>query len=46
VCQCDFEADEMLKVLPSCGHAYHQDCIDQWLSGSKVKTAGTAVKAR
>lgn len=27
----------MLKVLPSCGHAYHTECIDQWLAGSKVR---------
>jgi hypothetical protein len=36
VCQCKFEGEEVLKLLPSCGHAYHEECIDQWLAGSKV----------
>lgn len=36
VCQCEFEGSEVLKLLPSCGHVYHAECIDQWLASSKV----------
>jgi hypothetical protein len=36
VCQCEFEGGEVLKLLPGCGHTYHEECIDQWLAGSKV----------
>lgn len=36
VCQCEFEGSEVLKLLPSCGHVYHVECIDQWLASSKV----------
>ncbi|GJN30314.1 hypothetical protein PR202_gb18609 [Eleusine coracana subsp. coracana] len=31
VCLAEFAADERLKQLPTCGHAFHIDCIDTWL---------------
>jgi len=31
VCLTDFELDEIISVLP-CGHGYHQQCIDTWIS--------------
>lgn len=31
VCQFAFEEGEKLRVLP-CGHHFHTECIDQWLS--------------
>ncbi|CAL9091502.1 unnamed protein product [Musa textilis] len=31
VCLCEFEADDKLRLLPKCGHAFHLDCIDTWL---------------
>ncbi|XP_057964836.1 RING-H2 finger protein ATL16-like [Malania oleifera] len=34
VCLNEFQEQEMLRVLPSCGHAFHLDCIDIWLQGS------------
>lgn len=31
VCLSEFVRDERLKLLPSCSHAFHIDCIDTWL---------------
>ncbi|KAG8043781.1 hypothetical protein GUJ93_ZPchr0458g22326 [Zizania palustris] len=31
VCLGAFDAAEMLRVLPRCHHAFHQDCVDSWL---------------
>lgn len=31
VCLCEFEADDKLRLLPKCSHAFHMDCIDTWL---------------
>ncbi|URE05105.1 RING-H2 finger protein [Musa troglodytarum] len=31
VCLCEFEADDKLRLLPKCSHAFHLDCIDTWL---------------
>ncbi|CAG2062154.1 unnamed protein product [Timema podura] len=30
VCMCDFEARQMLRVLP-CSHEFHAKCVDKWL---------------
>lgn len=32
VCLGDYQMNEKLHRLPVCGHAFHLDCIDQWLS--------------
>ncbi|KAF0933098.1 hypothetical protein E2562_013836 [Oryza meyeriana var. granulata] len=32
VCLSEFEDDEMLRFLPKCSHAFHPDCIGQWLA--------------
>lgn len=34
VCMCDFEARNLLRVLP-CSHEFHSRCVDKWL---KVRT--------
>ncbi|PIA46109.1 hypothetical protein AQUCO_01600405v1 [Aquilegia coerulea] len=31
VCLCEFEADDKLRLLPQCSHAFHLECIDTWL---------------
>ncbi|RZS13686.1 hypothetical protein BHM03_00045300 [Ensete ventricosum] len=31
VCLCQFEADDKLRLLPKCSHAFHVQCIDTWL---------------
>lgn len=31
VCLCEFAAEDRLRLLPLCGHAFHIDCIDTWL---------------
>ncbi|CAL9188598.1 RING-H2 finger protein ATL13-like [Musa acuminata AAA Group] len=31
VCLCEFEADDKLRLLPKCSHAFHVQCIDTWL---------------
>ncbi|URE17168.1 RING-H2 finger protein [Musa troglodytarum] len=28
VCLCEFEADDKLRLLPKCSHAFHFECID------------------
>lgn len=30
VCMCDFEARQLLRVLP-CSHEFHAKCVDKWL---------------
>ncbi|KAM7256858.1 hypothetical protein ACFE04_012599 [Oxalis oulophora] len=32
VCLSKFEADDQLRLLPLCCHAFHVDCIDVWLA--------------
>ncbi|KAK6116500.1 hypothetical protein DH2020_049793 [Rehmannia glutinosa] len=31
VCLCEFSEQDRLRLLPSCSHAFHIDCIDTWL---------------
>ncbi|XP_028075041.1 RING-H2 finger protein ATL16-like, partial [Camellia sinensis] len=31
VCLNEFQEQDMLRVLPNCGHGFHLDCIDIWL---------------
>ncbi|CAI9117180.1 OLC1v1018526C1 [Oldenlandia corymbosa var. corymbosa] len=32
VCLGDYQAEEKLQQIPSCGHTFHVECIDNWLS--------------
>jgi len=32
VCISKFEDSEVLRLLPKCMHAFHKNCIDQWLT--------------
>ncbi|CAL5081245.1 unnamed protein product [Urochloa decumbens] len=34
VCLCEFAGADRLRLLPSCGHAFHVACIDVWLRSS------------
>ncbi|KAK1274509.1 E3 ubiquitin-protein ligase ATL4 [Acorus gramineus] len=36
VCLSTFEADDRLRLLPSCGHAFHSQCIDAWLRSAST----------
>ncbi|XP_051497579.1 E3 ubiquitin-protein ligase RNF38-like [Apus apus] len=35
VCMCDFEARQLLRVLP-CNHEFHAKCVDKWLKVNKI----------
>ena len=35
VCQYEYKNGENLTKLP-CGHIFHSDCVDTWLSGNKI----------
>ncbi|XP_022743018.1 RING-H2 finger protein ATL66-like [Durio zibethinus] len=32
ICLGVFEEGEKIKVLPSCEHSFHSECVDRWLS--------------
>lgn len=34
ICLSEFEEEENLRVLPSCRHSFHLDCIDIWLQSN------------
>ena len=34
VCLNEFQEQEMLRILPKCGHGFHLDCIDIWLQSN------------
>jgi hypothetical protein len=31
ICLCDFIQEEKVKVIPRCGHTFHEDCLENWL---------------
>nr|XP_020193422.1 uncharacterized protein LOC109779225 [Aegilops tauschii subsp. strangulata] len=33
VCRSKFDDGDQLRLLPKCGHAFHSDCIGDWLAG-------------
>ncbi|XP_022097685.1 RING finger protein 44-like isoform X2 [Acanthaster planci] len=35
VCMCDFEARQLLRVLP-CSHEFHARCVDKWLKTNRT----------
>ncbi|XP_017769045.1 PREDICTED: RING finger protein 44 isoform X2 [Nicrophorus vespilloides] len=35
VCMCDFEAKQLLRVLP-CSHEFHAKCVDKWLRSNRT----------
>jgi len=36
ICLCALEADEDVRMLPSCGHCFHAPCAQRWLTSSKA----------
>ncbi|KAJ0960810.1 hypothetical protein J5N97_001311 [Dioscorea zingiberensis] len=34
VCLGDYQSDERLQRIPHCGHTFHVDCIDHWLTSN------------
>ncbi|CAK9170788.1 unnamed protein product [Ilex paraguariensis] len=36
ICLCEFEDDNFLRLLTSCCHVFHQECIDLWLDSHKT----------
>ncbi|KAK4364644.1 hypothetical protein RND71_016002 [Anisodus tanguticus] len=36
ICLVEFEDDSLLRLITSCNHVYHQDCIDLWLESHKT----------
>lgn len=47
VCLSEFSADDRLRLLPLCGHAFHVACIDTWLrSSSTCPLCRTALSVR
>lgn len=36
ICLVEFDDDSLLRLVTSCNHVYHQDCIDLWLETHKT----------
>ncbi|CAN6461091.1 unnamed protein product [Victoria cruziana] len=32
ICLSEFDEEDVFRLLPTCGHGFHPDCIDVWLS--------------
>lgn len=32
MCLADYQAEDKLQLIPVCGHTFHMDCIDLWLT--------------
>ncbi|EYU19847.1 hypothetical protein MIMGU_mgv1a015778mg [Erythranthe guttata] len=32
ICLADYKGADLVRLIPSCGHLFHRDCIDPWLS--------------
>uniref|UniRef100_A0A7N0T713 RING-type E3 ubiquitin transferase n=1 Tax=Kalanchoe fedtschenkoi TaxID=63787 RepID=A0A7N0T713_KALFE len=35
ICLSEFEEGERLRMLPRCGHAFHDGCVDHWLGSHR-----------
>ena len=31
ICLADYKDQELLRIIPKCGHSFHLSCIDMWL---------------
>lgn len=31
ICLCDFANKERVRVVPKCGHTFHEECLESWL---------------
>ncbi|KAI4370699.1 hypothetical protein MLD38_019020 [Melastoma candidum] len=31
VCLSEYNLEEVLRILPNCGHSFHASCVDRWL---------------
>ncbi|KAJ7982582.1 RING-H2 finger protein [Quillaja saponaria] len=36
VCLLDYQAEDRLQQIPACGHTFHMNCIDLWLSNNST----------
>ncbi|XP_010441131.1 PREDICTED: RING-H2 finger protein ATL46-like, partial [Camelina sativa] len=36
VCLCEFSEKDKLRLLPTCSHAFHLNCIDTWLQSNST----------
>ncbi|KAL8050444.1 hypothetical protein ABFX02_06G082400 [Erythranthe guttata] len=32
ICLADYKGADLVRLIPSCGHLFHRECIDPWLS--------------